>query len=95
MPEWISVKDRLPDRADDYLVCRNLWGNNIISVCTWTDNLEKIDDFNFYHKTRAGWFDYDIEYGYFEYNDVTHWMELPEAPPKHDAVGGIRQNEDS
>lgn len=48
-------------------------------------NLEKIDDFNFYHKARAGWFDYDSEYGYFEYNDVTHWMELPEAPPKYDA----------
>lgn len=85
MPEWISVKDRQPDHAGSYLVCYDVWGTNIISVCSWTDNLKSVDDFDFYHESRAGWYDYDGEYGYFERTNITYWMKLPETPPKHDA----------
>lgn len=82
MAEWISVKDRLPEKGH-YLVVKDVWGNKIIGVCSYANNLEKIDEYDFYGKNHGGWYDYDGEYGYFECDNVTYWMPLPE-PPKED-----------
>ena len=79
MAEWISVKDRLPEENGRYL-CYIVDGNGYQRMLCFALNLETVDDYDFYHQNYAGFYDYDSEYGYFEYTDVTHWMPLPEPP---------------
>jgi hypothetical protein len=61
---WISVEDRLPEKADRYLVALEFDGAIVV-------------DFDDYEEFREGW-DwlryYDIE------PPITHWMPLPEPP---------------
>ena len=78
MSEWTSVKDKLPDKDGDYLCC---WGERKrISIYSFAKNLLKVDKYDFGRKKRAGFYDYDSEWGYGEMCDITHWMPLPELP---------------
>lgn len=65
MPEWISVKDRLPEEMQTVLVF---------------DQIEKISTMTFYTDSMYGkcWsddYEQEINLGW-----VTHWMPLPEPP---------------
>ena len=68
MSEWISVKERLPETAGEYLV--------VYHPCHWDMVREElrvgIDTF----RGRTAW-------AKKKYQRVTHWMLLPE-PPKGD-----------
>ena len=81
--EWISVKDRLPDRDGEYL-CVSLdvfFGKKFIEVHNFTKNLYKVDKYDFKdEKGKSGFYGYDREYGYFQIGNVTHWMPLPKLP---------------
>lgn len=77
MTEWISVEDRLPDEDGKYLCCRS---NKYIGIYSFTQNLRKVDKYDFAGKNRKGWYDYDSEWGYCEIHSITHWMPLPELP---------------
>ena len=78
MPEWFSVKDRLPDENGNYLCC---WGEHkSIVIFSFAKNLRKVDKYDFKGINRAGWYDCDSEWGYCERTNVTHWMPLPELP---------------
>ena len=78
--EWISVKERLPDKNGEYLCCVRSSYYCCRSICSFALNLEQIDEYDFYGKKYCGWYDYNSEYGYFEMDGITHWMPLPEIP---------------
>lgn len=65
-PEWISVKDRLPDSEMDILVYEKNIGPYGMSMSVISYDPKMFDPY---------------------WNNVTHWMPLPE-PPKMDAEGG-------
>ena len=66
-PEWISVKNRLPEESGRYLVAAKLKGPVYPEVSTV--------DFARYGR-KAGWYRTDDDLPF----EVTHWMPLPELP---------------
>lgn len=73
--EWISVKDRLPEKDGAYLVCHELYNCDIYGV--WI--------IEFFTKPYKGWYqlDEDEEGDYYRpFHGVTYWMPLPKAHPK-------------
>lgn len=82
MAEWICADKRLPKQEGKYLCYCTGIGSNSIDICYFAKNLYKIDKYDFKGKHRAGWFDYDSEYGYWEDDSVIAWMPLPEPPEK-------------
>ena len=79
---WVSVKDRLPDKNGNYLVISDSPICRRILIASFAENLEKVDKyaFQFRGKKRPGWYEYDCDWGYIEYDNVTHWLPLPEMP---------------
>ena len=75
--EWISVKDRLPKTNDKYLCCCR---NKYIRILGFAKSLYSVDRHTFANEHRSGFYEYDSEYGYYEWSGVTHWMPLPELP---------------
>lgn len=75
-PEWISVKDRLPESAGYYLCLDRLPGGT-----RYVDIMR--------HCNNGKWGEYDPDYGDevgFVYTDsVTYWMPMPELPKGGDA----------
>ena len=67
--EWISVKDRLPEKHDKYLVRvpSKLRG---CEHCIWLIG----------YNPKFGFYDADPEWGDIPVDDVTHWMPLPQPP---------------
>lgn len=77
MSEWISVKERLPEKDGWYLVyAPRYWGNSKIY------GLDGLAYSNFKHNYKDHW---GIERGTGRGwpGIVTHWMPLPD-PPKED-----------
>lgn len=81
VPQWISVKDRLPDVAGMYIVTacdewcshgEGIWYGTVVVVAEYSGGCWNWND---------NGTDYDID------DLVTHWMPLPE-PPKGDADNG-------
>lgn len=81
VPQWISVKDRLPDVAGMYIVVacdewcsygEGIWYDRVVVVADYSGGCWNWND---------NGTDYDID------DLVTHWMPLPEAP-KGDADNG-------
>lgn len=80
MNEWISVKDKLPNKKGEYLCYVKSSFGNWMKIASFSTNLEKVDKYDFRGQQRSGWYSYDSEWGYIEHNDITHWMPLPKAP---------------
>ena len=74
---WISVKDRLPEREGQYMVCETWSYGNVISLAYYTP---KYDGFEEHLNGRAIWYKCGSEWGDYEVFGVTHWMPLPEPP---------------
>lgn len=76
---WISVKERLPNKNGQYITIGN---NKVVEINYWNKNLYKVDNYDFFDKkNKNGFYNYDSEYGHYEVTDsVTHWMPLPESP---------------
>lgn len=73
MPEWISVKDRLPECEPPF--CKN------VIVCTLSKKV--MPGFC----NRGDWYATSEDEDYCDsvgFDRVTHWMPLPE-PPKEDS----------
>ena len=68
-PKWISVKERLPDKDGTYLV---RWENKSVSDA----------EYESLYGSFGHWLDFwlDKEAEWVEYDGITHWMPLPEAP---------------
>lgn len=69
MDEWISVKDRLPDKAGEYLVAFHPCHWDMVN---WSVRLVGMDTF----RGKSAW-------AKKKFQRVTHWMPLPE-PPKEE-----------
>ena len=70
MPEWISVKDRLPKSGAYVLVYDAL--NELVQIMLVDCDENWYDDrMRFYCKNESG--------------EITHWMQLPE-PPKEEST---------
>lgn len=74
VPQWISVKDRLPDVAGMYIVTacdewcshgEGIWYDTVVVVAEYSSGCWNWND---------NGTDYDID------DLVTHWMPLPEPP---------------
>ena len=79
--EWISVKDRLPEKDGAYLVTTNSFGDRQSVKFRWfAKDGENVDAYDLAGQKDV-WYLYDIECGYVSINSVTHWMPLP-LPPK-------------
>lgn len=69
--KWISVKDRLPEDDEKYLIYPPMWGNYVVEFWPYDDH-NGIKKNSFYLES--------------EYNEitnlenVTHWMPLPDKP---------------
>lgn len=75
--EWISVKDRLPEKEGDYLVYTYVEDQY---VC-------RFSNINYHKRKPVMEFRVNCECCYaedddFKSSDVTHWMPLPKPPPE-------------
>lgn len=72
-PQWISAKERLPEKDCAYLVTTG----SGLKIISFANDLYKVDEYDFWDKKGvSGWFDYDSEYGYIEMGAIA-WMPLP------------------
>ena len=79
--EWISVKDRLPEKDGAYLVTTNSLGDRQSVKLRWfAKDGENVDAYDLAGQKDV-WYLYDIECGYVSIKTVTHWMPFP-RPPK-------------
>lgn len=67
--EWISVKDRLPDKEGFYLVYSPIQQNN---------HVLSVDGGRAVHMSSDLHIDIFFENGFLKF--VTHWMPLPKQP---------------
>lgn len=74
MSEWISVKERLPDRDGDYIVTAcdegSPYGEGI-----WYDTVVVVAE---YYRGSWTWYEGDTEWSLE--GIVTHWQDFPELP---------------
>lgn len=78
--EWISVKDRLPEKDGSYLVVSNYFGNHqSINVRSFAKAGETVSEYDLAGEKNV-WYRYDSEYGYVSTDYVTHWMPIPQPP---------------
>lgn len=75
-----------PKKDGKYLVIYKFFisSDSTYSIAHWANNLYKVDKWDFNRKRgKAGWYDYDSEYGYFERDHIVAWAELPEIPEEY------------
>lgn len=87
-PAW-NLASEPPKDNGEYLVTRKLskkFNIDIVDILSFNHNLFEVDKYEFAGQERAGWYDYDDEWGYFEMDDVTAWMPLPK-PYKAESEG--------
>lgn len=77
VPEWISVKDRLPEESGNYIVCCD------DSSCSYGEGIWYSSDVvvvSEYYEGSWIWYEGGTEWSLE--NIVTHWMPLPPELPK-------------
>jgi hypothetical protein len=79
-PEWISVKDRLPEEDGKYIVFEQSGGRTNTSILRFAKDARKVDRYDFKGRWKNAWYEYDSEWGHYTVDSVTHWMPLPQPP---------------
>ena len=72
----------MPEKDGRYLVTSSssFFKNNIISIENYTNNLYKVDEYDFHDKKgKSGFYYYNSEYGCGTLDDVIAWQQLPES----------------
>lgn len=82
--KWHNATTDPPKKDGRYLTCKKhkFTGTTpYFEVVDYTNKLFAIDKYNFCdRKGQSGWYGYDLEYGFYEIDDIQYWMELPEVP---------------
>lgn len=87
-PEWIPVKDRLPDHNCRVWVTTEL--GTVIS-CSFATSLYKVDKYTFPDmKGKAGFYDFDGDIGFYEWFGIKAWMPYYEPEPYKEAKNDKR-----
>lgn len=74
--KWIPVSERLPEESKKCLVT---FKGGYVGIMCYASDLYRVDEYDFCDKKgKAGWHDYDSEWGYYSRDDVIAWMPLPE-----------------
>ena len=79
MDNWINVAECLPKNDGRYLC----FVGNSVRPLYFTKNLHSVDNFTFFREHRSGFYEYDSEWGYYEWSGVTHWMPMPLPPMEY------------
>ena len=78
-PQWISVKDRLPEHAQRCLVTRKVNTKPPFysySIATFSKDLRKTDRYDFWDcKGKPGFYAYDSEWGHYKV-EADYWMPI-------------------
>ena len=82
--EWISVRDRLPEKNGTYLCCEF---NKYIDILYFVNDFESLkskegyrDYFEFVSDETPGFYEPSNSDAYLLNTGITHWMPLPELP---------------
>ena len=75
---WTPVEEAAPTTNGAYWVTLKSSVGEFVDKARWSDDLHKVDEFDFPVEHRPGWYDYDSEYGHYEVPNVVAWMSLPE-----------------
>ena len=75
---WIPVTERLPEDVRPVLCWNDRYCYS--EILRFANCLEEVDEYDFHGERESGFYDYDSEWGYYQIEDVTHWMPLPEPP---------------
>ena len=76
MNEWISVKERLPDKTDSFLVVLE---GKYIGIRTFNSKNDPVENWStLFNK----FIDYDSRGDSYSDTNVTHWMPVPELPKR-------------
>lgn len=80
--EWKDTNIEPPEVSGCYLtVVKNMTGGYHYRILRYAKDLYKVNSSDFSDKRgKHGWYDYDSDYGYYEWEDVVWWMELPNIP---------------
>lgn len=73
---WNEYTKCAPVEAGRYLV---VWHGHIV-IRNYALNLEEVDKYDFAGIRHPGWYNYDMESGYYQSHGITHWMPLPKKP---------------
>lgn len=84
MEKWIPITERLPEKDGDYLVTYMVFKTPMIRTLPYSNNLYKIDKYDFSKKDKKGFYNFDSEYGYSKRDDVVAWRPLPSPYGKED-----------
>jgi hypothetical protein len=74
------VAERLPEDLHKVLCFKKSNYGAYAMAANFAKCLEEFCDTDFQGVKHGGFIDYDSEYGYYELNDITHWMPLPKPP---------------
>lgn len=79
--KWIPVSERLPEKDGSYLaVVLDYKKTPYVDCVDFAETLASVWDCTFKAEQRPGWYSFDSAAGYYEIDNVTHWMPLPEPP---------------
>lgn len=80
--DWIPVNGTRPKDRQKCLVTVGYFGSKggrLVKIGTYSKGLYEINEYDFCDKKgKAGWYDFDSEYGYYEILDVKAWKPLDE-----------------
>lgn len=80
--KWIPASTP-PKQDGKYLVSTHYFDCDKMEILGYANNLYEVDNYDFWDaEERAGWYEYDAEYGYCECNGVVKWCELPQLDEK-------------
>ena len=76
MTKWISVKDGMPDYQEEIIIFTT---DKVVTSSLFVKRYPCYDKDELYFE-KNGFVISEEEGTYFKFNEVTHWMPLPEPP---------------
>ena len=81
MQEWISVKDRLPEKDGAYLTVTSIFVDKrrFIDLTYFAKDGSLVDEYELAGRKNV-WYFYDLFGGCVSTDRVSHWLPLPPLP---------------